>query len=364
MQTITPLTSEGTETTLNRSDTQMPTMSLGGGAQMQSVTGTGVSSVKDAGAVDNSLGGGGTMPNRTEPKIQETKEDPRANMSEEELKAMYEGQEDTRYPETKTEPQKEETQGEKGQIISNAEKDIEKYNELLDQISNASGSKLYDLFKDLTKEQQQNIYNILSNTKSWDYNKSTLGEKGAWNNLPPDSKKLVENALKDIYNKNISNARDTIYNTKNDGSYDNRTDQQTRDDNAYQRLVDDMRLAGLNPASFKGANYGGGGGSGSKSEEEEEKRKRRRREKFEQDRAKNAEKMRQTELITGIVTNLMGTATKGVGAGLYMANQNKLAQASQAHQKEMQRSGNIHQRYMIEAEKLAGNKKYRKGEDW
>lgn len=354
MNQITAMTSEATESTLNRSDTNQPTMSLGGGgAQMQQVRGTGVNnnresgldsdikSVKDAGATDTSLGGGGTMPNKTMPDRTKEPEKPK-DLKEEEKEQL-------------TETPKEMTQGELAQRVNELDRGIEKWNELLDN-SNWTWNEF--------------LMNV--NKNEWDQFEKYLKD----NNIQVNDYTKKE-TLNDFINSLMSNYKHELHGIKTNQNYDNRTDEQIRsdklleeqrdrDDSAYQRLVDDMRSAGLNPAAFKGANYGGGGGggSGSRDEDEEEKRKKRRREKFEQERARKAEKMRQMELVTGIVTNLMGTATKGVGAGAYMANQNRLAQASQAHQKDMQQSANIHSRYMIEAEKLAGNKKYRKGEDW
>ena len=338
MQTITPLTSEGTEQTLNKSDTQQPTMSLGGGgAQMQSVTGTGVKSVKDAGAIDTSLGGGGTMPNK--PKETKTEEKEQLTETPKETPEKTQGE-----------------QGEQAQKVDDINRAIEKWNELLDK---GKANSWTDFIYSLNKKEFEQFEKYLKDNNI---------------QLNPVGNKNKE-TLNAFISHLLANYKNELHGVKTDPSYDNRTDEQIRndklleeqrqrDDTAHQRMVDDMRAAGLNPAAFKGANYGGGGGggSGSRDDDEEEKRKRRRREKFEQDRARKAEKMRQTELITGIVTNLMGTATKGVGAGLYMANQNKLAQSNQAHQKELQQSANIHQRYMIEAEKLAGNKKYRDDE--
>ena len=332
METLTDL---GTQETLNRSDTQMPTMSLGGGgAQIQSVTGTGVKSVKDAGAIDTSLGGGGTMPNKPKEEPKETKTEEKEQLTE-----------------TPKETTPEKTQGEQAQKVDDINRAIEKWNELLNK-----GSSWNNFITSLNKYEYEQFEKYLKDNNI---------------QLNPNGNKNKE-TLNAFISHLLGNYKNELHGIKTDPSYDNRTDEQIRndklleeqrqrDDTTHQRMVDDMRAAGLNPAAFKGANYGGGGGggSGSRDDDEEEKRKRRRREKFEQERARKAEKMRQTELITGIVTNLMGTATKGIGAGAFMANQNKLAQANQAHQKEMQQSANIHSRYMIEAEKLAGNKKYR-----
>lgn len=322
MNQITALTSEATEHTLNKSDTQQPTMSLGGGAPMQEVKGTGVKnntggggldpdikSVKDAGAIDKSLGSGGTMPNKPKEETQkEIKED----------------------KEQLTETQKEMTQGEQAQRVDDINRAIEQWNEYI----NNGSYNWHDFMTSLTTKEAEMFKDYLINN-----NLDNLGK------LDFNNKATRKDFIGGFLSHLLGNYKNELHGIKTDQGYDNRTDEQirndklleeqrARDDNAHQRMVDDMRAAGLNPAAFKGANYGGGGGggSGSRDEDEEEKRKRRRRERFEQERARKAEKMRQMELVTGIVTNLMGTATKGIGAGAYIANQNKLAQASQAHQ--------------------------------
>lgn len=89
--------------------------------------------------------------------------------------------------------------------------------------------------------------------------------------------KTLKNGVKTKIGKQLEELRttkDSYYD-----KWDRRTDQQKRDDTAYQRASDDLSKAGYNPNYLKGVSGGGGGGGlGSKADDEEEKRKKRKRE--------------------------------------------------------------------------------------
>ena len=122
-------------------------------------------------------------------------------------------------------------------------------------------------------------------------------------------------------------ARNLIYDTKTapDTTYDNRTDPEIRDDklqkdkedredNAYERAVQDMIKAGLNPAGVMGgamSSGGGGGGSESNSQKEEEEKKHKKREEEERKRAEAAQKQKELMQMLGMISGIGGMLTLG-----------------------------------------------------
>lgn len=104
-----------------------------------------------------------------------------------------------------------------------------------------------------------------------------------------------------------ANLHQQIYDIKQNKNYESRSDQQIREDTAYQRSSKDMEAAGLH----KGLMFGGGGSAGSsagsKSDEEEEKRKRRRKAARRAAEARRRENMR---LLSGLaVSSTLGVPT-------------------------------------------------------
>lgn len=87
---------------------------------------------------------------------------------------------------------------------------------------------------------------------------------------------------------------------------DTRSDEQKREDTAYQRAVEDMKKAGLNPASLNAGVSGGGASASpakSKKEQEEEERKKRKREREERERIAQEKKNK----ILSAIFNPLGT---------------------------------------------------------
>ena len=124
-----------------------------------------------------------------------------------------------------------------------------------------------------------------------------------------------------LLKERLSQVKDEIYNIKNKSNYDNRSDSQIREDlkdsTAYQTVVEDMRKAGINPATISGAGYAGGGGGGgsSKEEEEKEKRRRKKREELERLRMQQQEALRRRQEIFQIIGMLTGMGSF-LGGGL------------------------------------------------
>lgn len=245
----------------------------------------------------------------------------------------------TETPEPEALPE-EKTQGQYEQEISEADKKIEEYNQLLESLKNGDINYFKDLENKLTKEEKDELNNLIEALK--DNSGIPLWMKENENNdfrtQSKDRQDKIINTYKDYYNKYYNNllsqTRQSLYENKTSPKYDNRTDEQRRydklleeqrhrDDTAYQRTVKDMAKAGLNPRTISGVNYGGGGGSsgsGSKAEEEEEKRKRRRLELLNQQNIEKQQKQRELEMITGIITGLMGTASRTVTGGMMINN--------------------------------------------
>lgn len=137
---------------------------------------------------------------------------------------------------------------------------------------------------------------------------------------------VIEHARDVIGNIEKANAPLTTrkYEIETSSSYDNRPYEDIRADTAYQRAVEDMTKAGLNKYGLSGG-VSFGGSSSSKSDEEEEKKKKKKRELEEARR--RAEEMRRAEeirksndmmKILGVIAGLTGT-TGLVGSSVFNA---------------------------------------------
>lgn len=110
----------------------------------------------------------------------------------------------------------------------------------------------------------------------------------------------------------ITSRKDEIYNIKTKTPYDNRTDEQMREDTQKQREAADLAAAGLNKAIMGGGGYGGGGG-GSKADEEEEKRKRK---KEREEEAKQRQQEQMQQMLMGIIMGGANIGVRGLGYGM------------------------------------------------
>lgn len=282
MAQLQAITNEATEATMTQDDKMGGGMSLGGGAMNQQVTGTGKNQPTET-----------KEPNENDNKL----------VNEPPYKPPQE-------------PEKQKTQGELEQEIYKLENQNNTYQDIIDNYL-GSINQFTNKFVTLPMNVKEDFIKYAGAQNTWSINK-----------------------IKDYFNNKIASNKDLIYGIKNNSSYDNRTDEQRREDElreannerndtAYQRATEDMRQAGLNPMGLSSVNYGGsgGGGGGSKADEEEEKRKKRRREaeaRRERERQKReAEKAKALELITGTVSGLTNVGIKSVGLGLN-ANMNNL----------------------------------------
>lgn len=227
----------------------------------------------------------------------------------------------TPQPQQEKRQEEEKTQGDYEQEIYDLNTKLDKYQENynwinnlnLEKISNNNNSKLIDILSKMPEKYYQNY--VKNGIPKATYNFKTNGY---------DYDQTMINEIKDYYNKEMGNIRNQIAtikdNTKTPG-YDDRTPEQKREDDSYQRAVEDMREAGLHPGLMFGGGVGGGSSGGSKSDEDEEKRKRKRREELELERAKAQEQQR-------IMSALMGTMGVALMGGLSMQQANARNQAN------------------------------------
>lgn len=186
----------------------------------------------------------------------------------------------------------------------NYEQDLDKYNRELEMYLN----QLDELDKYAHLNPQENFEKLSQEQKDELYKKDP-------NNYYHGREKI---------NNSIADLRNKINNIKTNKDYDSRTDQQKREDTAYQRAAKDMGEAGLN----KGLMFGGGGaagssGGGSKDENEDEKRRKRKKLKEELERAK---RLKEKQTAMQIIGGLTGIASMTGSAAIHAGGRKATAQ--------------------------------------
>lgn len=235
-------------------------------------------------------------------------------------------------PEPTTPEETKATQGEQSQEISKANKEIEKWNDFLE-------NKKRDLHTLVNSLSEAEIPEFEKYMQAF-FKKHNLGNNYNFSKDPMLQKAFLDGWANQIMGK----YRDAIYDIQTSKDYDPRTVEEQRQDTATQRAAKDYIAAGLNPKALSGFTGGGGGGGGgnSKDDEEEKKRKRRRQELEEIRRARKAEKMREIELVTGIVQSLTNTATKAVGGAAFMGHQKDMQKKQHSHDMNIEGIRNIY----------------------
>ena len=294
-------TQNATDIINNQSDTNIGSMSLGGGSANINL---------DAGREIKKLPNNSnesTLP--TTPTATGRTTTPKKPDPEPEYYIIpppeYENPEDFVGP-PKPEPEKK-THGEYQVELNEANKQIEEYNEWLDWLNEANMIKLVGIGKK-NVEKLNNFLKMLDITKE-EYNEIIFKNEDF-------GRDLLKNLIKDKLAKTYQIKEDIMYNS----SYDPRPYEERREDTATQRKVEDYSKAGLNKDAVSGFYGGGGGGSGGSSgDEEEEKRKRRKKAREAAQARKEAAKQRRIDRTLDIIKTI-GNIGGRFGGHMLMAN--------------------------------------------
>lgn len=222
----------------------------------------------------------------------------------------------------KQQKENNETKQSQGQHETN----LEDYYNTLDNLD-----KWTDSISNIDKYNHTALYEAINKMKK----ENLINDKWIKENINNKNQDEWKNLINKELNNHKTKTRDNINNTKNNKNYDNRTDEQKREDtlqgkreeredSAYSRAVDDMRKAGLHPGLMFGsagpAGSSGGSSSGSsKDKDEDDKRKKKKQRRIEEERylaEMQAAKQRETmRLIGGMVNMLLLGGTRSVVAG-------------------------------------------------
>lgn len=196
-----------------------------------------------------------------------------------------------------------------GDIMS----DTQKYESEIDSIN-----EMQELFR------KGDIMGGLKIAKNLNFNLEDYFKEGDIQTMFPDGKANISQ-LADFFDPRKSELLNSIKELKEHNNFDNRTDEQKREDQLLkdqreredtvaQRGTQDMLKAGLHPAS---ANYGGsiggssgGGGGGGSSESEKEKERRRRRKKYLEEKRREREREKRQNVMN-ILSRMGSAATYG-----------------------------------------------------
>lgn len=291
------LTQDIADTTKNHSDTQFQGLGLSNAPANQTI----MQHSKESGGGKVSGTGKTPLPNNNKPP------------KKEDWNMTYHDQTTKKEKTTKKE---EKTSGELENDINNLELELENLNNQ-EYINNLFGE-----FQQVLTKKNLNLNDIEYIFKDFPNLKKKYLKNGTWNfekwehpinELFNPNSEFKKDFYNEINNRKI-NIRNQINDIKNNKTYDSRTDKEKREDSSYQRIVEDMRKAGLNPGMMFGS-VGGGSPTGS-SESEEDKRRKKRKELEELRRQQEMQKSQEKQRILSSLLMALAIASPNLNFGM------------------------------------------------
>lgn len=221
------------------------------------------------------------------------------------------------------------TQAELNQQLKEANSNVDLTNDILNALKQP-GIKPFSIANILEQMRNQLSKEEFEKARDMIYSVTEPNQAKQW--YQGNMKHTLDEAIA-YFNQLNNKYTDISYQIRTSKEYDNRTDEQMREDTEVQRRAEDTASAGLNPKLMSiGASGGGSGGTSAKEEEEKKKKK-----KADEEARKERERQR-------LITMLLGSIGAIGGMGLGLGN----LQLGNANQKLKQQGFDLNQKQMYQ----------------